>query len=151
MNKCEPRRWKESINITDENWPNSMLSFQKLHLAISQRLMATPERLNPHLSRRSRSFHFAARENINDLFLKMKCKCLSIFIRHPAASPDTPIPSPPQGPAPDKYKPLAQPLCPPASPSPSSQKDPWLLAERSRLSPPAVHFIVWKDESNHGG
>ncbi|CAJ1082360.1 PREDICTED: hepatocyte nuclear factor 4-gamma isoform X1 [Xyrichtys novacula] len=40
------------------------------------------------------------------------------------ASPDTPIPSPPQGPAPEKYKPFPQPLCPPASPPPSTQTDP---------------------------
>ncbi|XP_039982170.1 hepatocyte nuclear factor 4-gamma isoform X4 [Xiphias gladius] len=39
------------------------------------------------------------------------------------ASPDTPIPSPPQGPAPEMYKHFPQPLCSPASPSPSSQTD----------------------------
>ncbi|XP_076744208.1 hepatocyte nuclear factor 4-gamma isoform X1 [Maylandia zebra] len=40
------------------------------------------------------------------------------------ASPDTPIPSPPQGPAPEMYKHFPQPVCPPASPSPSAQTDP---------------------------
>ncbi|XP_023121994.1 hepatocyte nuclear factor 4-gamma isoform X1 [Amphiprion ocellaris] len=39
------------------------------------------------------------------------------------ASPDTPIPSPPQGPAPEMYKHFPQPLCPPTSPSPSTQTD----------------------------
>ncbi|KAM8823731.1 hepatocyte nuclear factor 4-gamma isoform 2-T2 [Spinachia spinachia] len=36
---------------------------------------------------------------------------------------DTPIPSPPQGPAPEKYKHFSHPLCPPASPSSSTQTD----------------------------
>lgn len=39
-------------------------------------------------------------------------------------SPDTPIPSPPQGPAPEMYKHFPQPLCPPASPSPSTPSEP---------------------------
>ncbi|XP_077410580.1 hepatocyte nuclear factor 4-gamma isoform X2 [Vanacampus margaritifer] len=40
------------------------------------------------------------------------------------ASPDTPIPSPPQGPAPEMYKHFPQPICPSDSPSPSTQTDP---------------------------
>ncbi|KAM9333758.1 hepatocyte nuclear factor 4-gamma [Pholidichthys leucotaenia] len=40
------------------------------------------------------------------------------------ASPDTPIPSPPQGSAPEMYKTFPQPLCSPASPLPSTQADP---------------------------
>ncbi|XP_051910640.1 hepatocyte nuclear factor 4-gamma isoform X3 [Hippocampus zosterae] len=40
------------------------------------------------------------------------------------ASPDTPIPSPPQGQAPEMYKHFPQPVCPPSSPSPSIQTDP---------------------------
>uniref|UniRef100_A0A3P8VKJ0 Hepatocyte nuclear factor 4, gamma n=1 Tax=Cynoglossus semilaevis TaxID=244447 RepID=A0A3P8VKJ0_CYNSE len=40
------------------------------------------------------------------------------------ASPDTPIPSPPQGPGPEMYKHFPQPLCPPSSPLPSSQTEP---------------------------
>ncbi|XP_076014180.1 hepatocyte nuclear factor 4-gamma [Genypterus blacodes] len=40
------------------------------------------------------------------------------------ASPDTPTPSPPQGPAPDMFKHFPQPLHSPASPSPSAQGDP---------------------------
>ncbi|XP_013863919.1 hepatocyte nuclear factor 4-gamma isoform X3 [Austrofundulus limnaeus] len=40
------------------------------------------------------------------------------------ASPDTPIPSPPQGPATEMFKHFAQPVCPPASPSTSTPKDP---------------------------
>uniref|UniRef100_A0A3Q3WBM0 Uncharacterized protein n=1 Tax=Mola mola TaxID=94237 RepID=A0A3Q3WBM0_MOLML len=40
------------------------------------------------------------------------------------ASPDTPIPSPPQGSAPEKYKHFPQLLCPPASPPLSTQTDP---------------------------
>ncbi|XP_023806050.1 hepatocyte nuclear factor 4-gamma isoform X1 [Oryzias latipes] len=40
------------------------------------------------------------------------------------ASPDTPIPSPPQVPASEMFKPFPQPLCPPTSPSPSTQTDP---------------------------
>ncbi|XP_029004971.1 hepatocyte nuclear factor 4-gamma isoform X2 [Betta splendens] len=40
------------------------------------------------------------------------------------AAPDTPIPSPPRGPAPDVYKHFSQPLCAPASPPLSSQTDP---------------------------
>lgn len=39
------------------------------------------------------------------------------------ASPDTPIPSPPQGPAADMYKAFSAPLCPAASPSPSAQPE----------------------------
>ncbi|XP_055006851.1 hepatocyte nuclear factor 4-gamma isoform X2 [Boleophthalmus pectinirostris] len=40
------------------------------------------------------------------------------------ASPDTPIPSPPQGPTTaEMYKPFSAPLCPPTSPSPSAQPD----------------------------
>ncbi|XP_034019627.1 hepatocyte nuclear factor 4-gamma isoform X1 [Thalassophryne amazonica] len=40
------------------------------------------------------------------------------------ASPDTPIPSPTQGPPPEMYKHFAQPVCPAASPSPSAHTDP---------------------------
>ncbi|XP_061777965.1 hepatocyte nuclear factor 4-gamma [Nerophis ophidion] len=39
------------------------------------------------------------------------------------SSPDTPIPSPPQGQAPEMYKHFPQPSCPPTSPSPSAQAD----------------------------
>lgn len=42
------------------------------------------------------------------------------------ASPDTPMPSPPPGPAPEIYKHFPQPPCPPASPLSSSQTEPWL-------------------------
>ncbi|XP_056155311.1 hepatocyte nuclear factor 4-gamma [Lampris incognitus] len=41
-----------------------------------------------------------------------------------AASPETPTPSPPQGPAPEMYKPFPQPVGPPASPSPPPQTHP---------------------------
>ncbi|KAM9775307.1 hepatocyte nuclear factor 4-gamma isoform 1-T1 [Syngnathus typhle] len=40
------------------------------------------------------------------------------------AAPDTPIPSPPQGQAPEMYKHFPQPICPAASPSPSAQTEP---------------------------
>ncbi|XP_077480430.1 hepatocyte nuclear factor 4-gamma [Stigmatopora argus] len=40
------------------------------------------------------------------------------------ASPDTPIPSPPQGQASEIYKHFPQPICSPASPSPTTQTDP---------------------------
>lgn len=63
----------------------------------------------------------------------------------PAASPDTPIPSPPQGPAPEMYKHFSQPLCPPASPS--TQTDPWLLPARWH----GVSFVAQysSSESSH--
>lgn len=59
-----------------------------------------------------------------------------------AASPDTPIPSPPQGPAPEMYKHFPQPLCPPASPSPPSQTGPWLL--------PVLCQSIWHGTSLFG-
>uniref|UniRef100_A0A3B3VY08 Hepatocyte nuclear factor 4, gamma n=1 Tax=Poecilia latipinna TaxID=48699 RepID=A0A3B3VY08_9TELE len=40
------------------------------------------------------------------------------------ASPETPIPSPPQGPTTEMYKHFPQPHCPPVSPSSSTQTDP---------------------------
>uniref|UniRef100_A0A3B5L811 Uncharacterized protein n=1 Tax=Xiphophorus couchianus TaxID=32473 RepID=A0A3B5L811_9TELE len=51
-------------------------------------------------------------------------KCSNMVSAHSAASPETPIPSPPQGPTTEMYKHFPQPHCPPASPSPSTQTDP---------------------------
>lgn len=77
-------------------------------------------------------------------------KCCSVPVSFPAASPDTPIPSPPQGPAPEMYKHFPQPVCPPASPSPSAQTDPWLFPALCQRIWQQISFLAPCSLSRHG-
>lgn len=84
------------------------------------------------------------------MYITQPYKCCFVPVSFPAASPDTPIPSPPQGPAPEMYKHFPQPVCPPASPSPSAQTDPWLFPALCQRIWQQISFLAPCSLSRHG-